>query len=175
MNCSLNKVAGLIAAAIAALIAAIGLSYLWITALPLFGAAALVASVAFYFIPAIKQAILDYVACRGPSDKCRISLALDNLGQAAAILSVVSFAVAATMQIAALAFLYSWFLSWLGVGMMAAVVLLVKAGQYSCAITGLILLGVLSNVWAYKKCMDEQQPPGTANGDRGDGGFVARR
>lgn len=173
MNCSLNKVAGLIAAAIAALVAAIALSALWITALPLFGAAALVASVAFYFIPAIKQAILDYVACRGPSDKCRISLALDNLGQAAAVLSVVSFAVAATMQIAALAFLYSWFLSWLGIGMMVAVALLVKTGQYSCAITVLILLGVLSNIWAYKKCLDEQQPSGPAGSNFGDGTFEA--
>lgn len=173
MECSLNKVAGLISAAIAALVAAIALSYFWITALPLFAAAALVASVAFYFIPAIKQAILDYVACRGPSDKCRISLALDNLGQAAAVLSVVSFAAAAIMQIAALAFLYSWLLSWLGVSMMVAVAFLVKAGQFSCAITVLILLGVLSNVWAYKKCMDQQQPSGPAGTNVGDGSFEA--
>jgi len=158
MNCSLNKVAALIASAIAALLAAIALAYLWITALPLFAAAALVASVAFYFIPAIKQALLDYVACRGPSDKCRISLTIDTLGQAAATLSAVSFAIAAAMQVAALVFLFSWFLAWIGVGMMVAVLFLVKAGIFSCAITALILLGVLSNAWAYKKCMDQQQP-----------------
>ena len=51
MNCSLNTVAGLITAAIAALLSAIALAYLWITALPLFAAAALVASVAFYSFP----------------------------------------------------------------------------------------------------------------------------
>lgn len=165
MNCSLNSVAGLISSAIAALVTAIAVSYFWITALPLFAAAALVASVAFYFIPKITQALLDYAACRGPSDKCQILLALDNLGQAAATLSVVAFAVAATMQIAALAFLYSWFLSWLGVSMMVAVAYLVAAGQFSCAIAALILLGVLSNAWAYKKCMDGQQPSGPQPGN----------
>jgi hypothetical protein len=165
MNCSLNTVAGLISGAIAALLSAIALAYLWITALPLFAAAALVASVAFYFIPEIKKALLDYAACRGRSDKCRISLTIDTLGQAAAALSAISFAVAAAMQITALAFLFSWFLSWLGVSMMAAVLILVKAGIFSCAITILLLLGVLSNAWAYKKCMDEQQPGGPVVGD----------
>ena len=164
MNCSLNTVAGLITAAIAALLAAIGLAYFWITALPLFAAAALVASVAFYFIPKIKQALLDYAACRGQSDKCRISLTINTLGQAAATLSAVSFAAAAVLQVAALAFLYSWLLSWLGVGMMVAVLFLVKAGIFSCAITALLLLGVLSNAWAFKKCMDEQQAGGTTGG-----------
>jgi len=163
MNCSLDSVSRLIAEAIAALLAAIALAYFWITALPLFAAAALVASVAFYFIPAIKQALLDYANCRGPSDQCRISLTIDTLGQAAATLSAVAFLVAATMQVAALAFLYSWFLSWLGVSMMVAVVYLVHAGIFSCAITALILLGVLSNAWSFKKCMD-QQPGGSGPG-----------
>ena len=164
MNCSLKTVGALIAAAIAALVAAIVLANLWITALPLFGAAALVASVAFYFIPAIKKAILDYVACRGRSDKCRISLTIDTLGQAAAILSVVSFAVAGAMQVAALGFLFTYFLAWIGVGLMAAVAILVTTGLYSCAVTALILIGVLSNAWAYKKCMDSQQVHGTDSG-----------
>jgi hypothetical protein len=168
MNCSLNKVGALIAAAIAALVAALALASLWVTALPLFGAAALVASVALYFIPAIKQALLDYGVCRGPSDRCRMNLTIDTLGQAAATLSAVAFAAAAVMQVAALAFLYSWVLSWLGVSTMAAVLILVTAGKYSCAITALLLLGVLSSAWAFKKCMDEQQPsdPGRSN----DGG-----
>jgi hypothetical protein len=86
-----------------------------------------------------------------------MSLTIDTLGQAAATLSVVSFAVAAVMQVAALAFLYSWLLSWLGVSTMAAVLLLVTAGVVACAITALLLLGVLSNAWSYAKCMDEQQ------------------
>ena len=94
-----------------------------------------------------------------------MSLTIDTLGQAAATLSAISFAVAAAMQIAALAFLFSWFLSWLGVSMMVAVLFLVKAGIFSCAITALLLLGVLSNAWAYKKCMDEQQPGGPVVGN----------
>jgi hypothetical protein len=157
MTCSLSKVAGLISAAIAALVAAIVLAYLWVAALPLFAAAALVASVAFYFIPEIKKALLAYVACRGPSERCRINLTIDTLGQAAATLSVVSFAIAAVMQVAALAFLYSWLLSWLGVSTMAAVQLLVSAGQVACAVTAFLLLGVLTNAWSFAKCMDDQQ------------------
>lgn len=164
MGCSLDSVYRLISGAIAALLAAIALAYFWMTALPLFAAAALVTSVAFYFIPAIKKALLDYANCRGQSDQCRISLTIDTLGQAAAALSAVAFLVAATMQIAALAFLYSWFLSWLGVSMMVAVAYLVHAGIVSCAITALILLGVLSGAWSFKKCMDEQQPGGPGPG-----------
>jgi hypothetical protein len=164
MNCSLDRVAYLITAAIAALVAAITASYLWITAWPLFGAAALVAGVSFYFIPAIKKALEDYARCRGPSDKCRISLAVNNLGQAAAILSVVAFAAAALMQVAALFFIASLILSWIGVGMMVAVAFLVKTGQFSCAMAALILLGVLSNAWAFKKCMDGQQDHGSDSG-----------
>ena len=164
MNCNLDKVNGLIAAAIAALVAAIALASFWVTALPLFAAAALVASVSFYFIPKIKDALNEYAACRGPSKACRINSTVDTLGQVAATLSVIAFTAAAVLQIAALAFLYSWVLSWLGVTTMAAVALLVTAGKYSCAIAILLLIGVLSNAWAFKKCMDSQQPNNTDGG-----------
>ena len=164
MNCSLDKVYGLITAAIAALTAAIVLSWLWATALPLFAAAALVASVVFYFIPAIKSALLEYAACRGRSDACPISFTVDTLGQAAAALSAVSFAAAGVMQISALAFLYSWALAWIGVGIMAAVAIMVQAGQVGCAIAAFILIGVLSKAWSYKKCMDNQQPSEPGSG-----------
>jgi hypothetical protein len=60
------------------------------------------------------------------------------------------------MEVAALAFLYSWFLAWLGVSIQVAVAYMVMSGQFSCAITILILLGVLSNAWSYKNCMDQQ-------------------
>ena len=156
MNCSLNSIAGLISAAIALLVAAIAISYFWVAAVPLFIAAGLVASVSFALIPAIKNALLAYAQCRGASETCPLSLTIGSLGQAAAILSLVSFLAAAVMEVAALAFLYSWLLAWLGVSMQAAVALLVKSGQYSCAITILILLGVLANAWSYKNCMDQQ-------------------
>jgi hypothetical protein len=60
------------------------------------------------------------------------------------------------MEVAALGFLYVWFLAWLGVSIQVAVAFMVKSGQFSCAITVLILLGVLSNAWSYKNCMDQQ-------------------
>lgn len=156
MNCSLTTVAALIAAAIALLAVAIVISYLWVAAIPLFIAAGLVAGVSFGLIPAIKNALSAYTQCRGTSGKCTISLAINTLGQAAAVLSLISFVAAAVMEVAALAFLYSWFLAWLGVSLQVAVAAMVKAGQFSCAITILILLGVLSNAWAFKKCMDQQ-------------------
>src|SRR5262245_39193818 len=168
MNCSLNTVAGLISSAIALLLAAIAISYFWVAAIPLFVAAGLVATVSFGLIPAIKNALIDYTQCRGPSDRCSMSLGINTLGQAAATLSVISFAAAAVMEVAALAFLYSWFLAWLGVSIQVAVAVMVKAGQYSCAITILILLGVLASAWAFKNCMD-QQVGGTG------GVFEARR
>ena len=130
------------------------LAYLWVAALPLFAAATLVASVSFYFIPHIKQALLDYATCRGPGP-CTISEGVNTLGQAAAMLSLVAFALAGAMEVTALGFIFSWFLSWLGVAMQAAVLALVHTGLVSCAIVVLILLGVLSNVYGYKACMDK--------------------
>lgn len=156
MNCSLSTVAGLISAAIALLVAAIAISYFWVAAVPLFIAAGLVASVSFGLIPAIKNALAAYAQCRGASGKCSISLGINTLGQAAATLSLISFLAAAIMEVAALAFLYSWFLAWLGVSIQVAVAFMVTSGQFSCAITVLILLGVLSNAWSYKNCMDQQ-------------------
>jgi len=158
MNCSLSTVSWLISLAIAALLAAMALAFLWVAAIPLFAAAALVASVSFYFIPHIKQALLDYATCRGSSDKCTISTGVNNLGQAAAALSLISFALAGAMEIAALGFIFSWFLSWLGVAMQVAVLALVRTGLFSCAIVVLILIGVLSNAYGYKACMDKQDP-----------------
>jgi hypothetical protein len=156
MNCSLDEVRNLILWAILCLSIAIGLAYGWVAAIPLFVAAALVAAVSFYFIPAIKQALLDYAACRGPSDKCTISTNINTLGQAAGILSVVSFVAAGIMEIAALGFLYTWLLAWLGVSIQAAVAALVYSAIAACATVIAILLGVLSNAYSFKNCMDQQ-------------------
>jgi hypothetical protein len=156
VNCSFSTIAGLISAAIALLVAAIAISYFWVAAVPLFIAAALVASVAYGLIPGIKNALAAYAQCRGESGKCSISLGINTLGQAAGTLSLISFLAAGVMEVAALAFLYSWFLAWLGVSIQVAVAYMVTSGQFSCAITVLILLGVLANAWAYKNCMDKQ-------------------
>jgi hypothetical protein len=164
MNCSLNSVAGLIALAIALLVAAIVASYLWVAAVPLFIAAALVATVSFVLIPAIKNALIAYQQCRGPSDTCTMSLAIDTLGQVAATISAIAFLAAAIMEVAALAFLYSWILAWLAVTIQVAVAFMVKSGQFACAIAVLILLGVLTNAWSYKSCMDQQHAGGGGGG-----------
>ena len=135
---------------------AIALALLWVAAIPLFAAAALVAAVSFYFIPEIKQALLDYAACRGPSDKCMISVGINTLGQAASILSAIAFLVAGVLEIAALAFISSWILAWLSVSMQTAVAYLVNSGITACVIVTGILLGVLSNAYGFK-CMDKQE------------------
>jgi hypothetical protein len=121
----------------------------------------LVATVSFCFIPAIKNALLGYATCRGPAGKCTVATGVNALGQAAAVLSLISFALAGAMEITALAFIFSWFLSFIGIGIQAAVAILVASGMSSCAIVILILLGVLSNAYSYKSCMDQQTGSGT--------------
>jgi hypothetical protein len=158
MNCSLSNVVALIWSAIAALLGAMAAAYLWPTAAPLFVAAGLVATVSFVLIPAIKSAILDYAACRGGTKTCPLASGIDTLGQVAATISAVSFGVAGALQVTALVFLFSWFLSWLGVATEVAVVALVYSGIAACGIGVLLLLGVLSNVYGYKSCMDDQSP-----------------
>jgi hypothetical protein len=155
VKCSLSGVNAYIALAIAALVLALVFAALWVTAIPLFAAAALVATVAYVLIPKIKSELQAYVACRGPG-KCSISISINTLGQAAATLSVVSFTLAAALQLTALALIASWFLSWLGLSIEAAVAILVRSGMFACAITVLLLLGVLTNAIAFKNCMDKQ-------------------
>lgn len=163
MKCSLNGVYAYIALAIAALVSALVFAALWVTAIPLFAAAALVATVAYVLIPKIKSELQAYVACRGPG-KCSISISINTLGEAAGTLSVVSFIVAGALQITALALIASFFLSWLGLSIQVAVAILVKSGTYACAITALLLLGVLTNAIAFKNCMDKQSVASVGSG-----------
>ena len=154
MSCSLDTVGAYIAAAIAALVAAIALALLWVAAIPLFVAAALVATVSLYLIPHIKQALLDYAACRGPG-KCTISEGINNLGQAAVVLSLFSFTAAAILEVAALGFISSWILAAVGVTLQVAVKILVYSGAASCATVVVLLISVLTNAILYKSCMDQ--------------------
>lgn len=159
MKCSLNGVLWLIILAIALLSSAIVFAHFWPTVYPLFAAAAMVAAVSLILIPAIKNALLAYAACRGSSEKCTIATGINTLGQAAGILSFVAFTVAAVMQIAALAFLFSWFLSWIGVAMEAAVAALVYSGIAACGIVIAILIGVLTQAYSFQSCMNSQGAP----------------
>lgn len=156
MKCSLNGVLWLIVLAIALLSSAMVVANFWPTAYPLFAAAALVAAVSLILIPAIKNALLAYAACRGASEKCSIATGINTLGEAAGILSFIAFAIAGAMQIAALAFLFSWFLAWIGVAMEAAVAALVYSGIAACGVVILILVGVLTQAYSYQSCMNQQ-------------------
>jgi hypothetical protein len=156
VDCSTTRAVALIWSAIAALLAAIAVAAFWAAAFPLFAAAALVALVAYGLIPAIKNAILAYVACRGASESCSPNLLIDTLGQVAATISAISFAVAGALQIAAIASILSGILSFFGIGTSVAVATLVHSGIVACAIGILLLLGVLTNLYSYKACMDKQ-------------------
>jgi hypothetical protein len=166
MNCSLGSVYAYLALALVLLRAALTAALLWTAALPLFVAAGLVATVAYFLIPRIKDAQQAYAACRGPSGKCTISPSTHTLGQAAATFSVIAFAAAAALQLTALALIATWILAWLGMTVQAAVALLLHAGMYSGAITLLLLIGVMSNAALFKSCMD-QQPSGATLGSGG--------
>ena len=154
MNCNLNTVLGLVAAASALLAAAIVAAYYWPVAYPLFGAAVLVGIVSFGLIPAIKNALIAYANCRGESKECSISYSINTLGQSASVISVVAFTVAGLLQLTALAFLASWILAFIGVAMEVAVAALVYSGIVACGATILIFAGVLTNAYSYKSCMD---------------------
>lgn len=157
MNCSLNSVYAWISAAIATLAAAVVAALFFVTAVPLFIAAALVAVVAYVLIPQIKSALQAYGNCRGPVGKCPpISLTIDTLGQAAATLSALTFIYAAVLELGVAAVVGSWIFSWLAPTLQAAVVKLVHGGCYGCAITALILIGVLSNAISFQNCMNQQ-------------------
>lgn len=167
MKCSLNTFVALISAAIACLVGAVALAAFWGTALPLFGAAALVASVSYYFIPQIKNEILAYVACRGPS-KCEPpTVAIDNLGQAAVILGIGSFLAAGLLQLTALAFISSWLFSVIGWGMEFLVAKFVESGVIACGAVAIILGGILTSVLGYRDCMNQLTASGQKTSSSG--------
>jgi hypothetical protein len=171
MNCSLNKVVGLILTAIGLLLGAIALAVFWIAAAPLYVAAGLVATVVFALIPAIKNALLEYAACRGRSDKCSISSAVDSLGVIGLYLSAGTFLAAALLETAALAAYATILLGWLGVSLQGAAAVLVASGTTGCVITIFVLIGAISKATGFRDCMDAQG--GGTSGGPASGGAIA--
>jgi hypothetical protein len=161
MNCSLSTVIGLILGAVALLFAAIGVAAFWTTAWPLLGAAALVAIVAFGMIPLIKNALLAYATCRGPSEKCSISTTVNSLGQVASFVSAGSFLIAALLQFTALAFLSNWVTALIGGTLQDIVSGFVDTGITGCVIGIVLLFAVLGQAVTFKNCMDQQMSGGT--------------
>lgn len=156
MKCSLTAVIALILLAMALLGGAMIIANYWPTVYPLFIAAGMVAVVTLVLIPAIKSALQAFAKCMGESSDCPVSNTINTLGQIAGLISFVAFAVAGALQIAALAFLYSWFLSWLFPSAEAAVATLVYSGIITCGICIALFLGLLTQVFSLKNCMTQQ-------------------
>jgi hypothetical protein len=156
MNCSLTKPYALIAAAIAMLCGAAALGYFFLNWISLLVAVGLVSTVSFVMIPEIHSSINDYVACRGPSQRCSIAPVINNLGIAAELISIVSWTVAAALEIPAIAALASFFFAWIGVALEAVAAGLRLTGIASALAASGILVGVLSNLVAYKACRDSE-------------------
>ena len=160
MNCSLTKTYALIVGAIAMLAAAVVLAYFFLNWIALLAAIALALTVSVAMIPAIRSSILAYVACRGPSQRCSIGSTIDVLGQAAALVSVVSWTIAVALEIPAIAALASFFLAWLGASLAGAAAALRITGIVGAAACAAVLAGVATNVAGYAACRDSEAAGG---------------
>ena len=153
-DCSLNAVYAWIFGAIGALAAAMALAYFLLNIPALIAAIALVSAVAFYMIPQLRSALNAYATCRGPIRDCSIGQAINTLGQAAAIVSVVAYVLALGFEIAAIAAFLSWFLGWLGGILTLTALGMVIAGNWASLATIFLLLGVLTDAIVFKNCCD---------------------
>jgi hypothetical protein len=160
VSCSLTKTYVLISVAIAMLVAAVVLAYFFLNWVALLAAIALAATVSFAMIPAIRSSIRDYVTCRGPSQRCSISPAIDVLSQAAVVLSITSWTIAVALEIPAVAALASAFLAWLGVSLAVLAVPWRLPGIGCAAACAAVLVGVLTNVSGYAACRDDEAAGG---------------
>lgn len=156
MECKLDTFNIYSTLAVCLMALAVALASNWPTAAPLFGAATAIALLCSIVIPKMRQALFDYVACRGPSIKCTLGTTLNKIAQITALLSGISFALAGVLQVAALALLYSFVLSWLGVAAEVAVAALVSAGIIACGAALTLLIIAQGYVYAFKRCMDDQ-------------------
>jgi hypothetical protein len=168
MQCNLAKVYVLIASAIAMLAAAIAAASIFFNVPGLIVAIALALAVSgipgtnLGIIAQIRLGLLEYDQCRGPSERCRIGPNIDLLGQAASLLSVVAWTIALVLQISALGFITSFFLSWLGVSLAAAGEALKWSGIVGAGAAAAVLIGLLTQVRNYEACRDAEgrgEPP----------------
>jgi len=159
MKCSLTTVLLLVLLAIACLLTAIGFAvygYVPVNFWSLFVAAGFVGVVSFVLISAIKNALLAYATCRGPSEKCSIASAINNLGQLPYLISAVTFAIAGALQIAAVAAFLIWiFGAAIAAAIIAQAATLITAGIISCGAGVVLLIGVLTDAYGYQSCMDQ--------------------
>ena len=124
-------------------------------------------------ISLMRNELAAYNACMGPSARCgSVNSVIDLLGQAAAILSVVSFAAALALEIPAVAALTNWFTAALGTTLGNIAYGLKMAGVAACVATGLILAGLATNVKTYEDCRNAERAPAPPVGT-GTGGLTS--
>jgi hypothetical protein len=110
-------------------------------------------------ISLMRNELAAYNACMGPSARCGVNTGIDVLGQAASILSVVSFAAALALEIPAVAASTNWITGWLGTTLEGLAYGLEVAGAAMCGAAILILAGLLTNVKAYEDCRNAERAP----------------
>ena len=154
MNCSLTKYYAFLASAIGLLSAAVIAAYY--ANIPSLSLAIALVVVATIFLPLIKDEMKAYAQCRGPSSVCNMGPNIDLLGVAAGFISGISFGLALSLQIGALAFIWIWFLAWIGVSMQAASAFFIASGIVSCLAAIGVLIGLQTNVSGYVGCKDTE-------------------
>jgi hypothetical protein len=157
--CSLTAALAYIATAIAMLGSASALAAIFFNIPALIAAIGLVAWVSQVLIPQIRAELEAYVLCRGPSERCRMDLNINTLGQAAMLTAVAAWGAALLLQIIALSYFGSLFLAWLGLLVLATSETLKWGGVVSNIAAAAVLAALTTTVLAYKTCRDAEQAP----------------
>jgi hypothetical protein len=170
MNCSLTKFYTLLGVAIALLVVAIVMGIFFVNIPGLIIAIASVVGVTI-LIPILKAELEAYEKCRGQSLSCHIAPAIDWLGLAASVLSVISFTIALLLVTNASTLLSNFFTAWLGLALQGAAQAVALAGVAGCA-AALGYLGMLyQSLSDYVTCKDKEDagsgPPRGPSGSPG--------
>lgn len=162
MACSLAKAYVLISTAIVMLGTAIALAWIFFNVPGLAAAIVLVIAVIgiigtdYGMIDQIRIAIREYVTCMGPSTQCKEAPSIDLLGKVPMVIGVLAWIAALAIQISALAFLASFFASWLGVPTALVGEVLKISGTLVVAAGAVMLTGLLVLVRNYEACRDKE-------------------
>ena len=164
--CSLSKFYTMLGIAIGLLVVAIIAALIPYNVPGLIVAIAAVISVSV-LISLMRGELAAYNACMGPSMRCGVNTAIDVLGQAASVLSVVSFAAALALEIPAVAASTNWFTGWLGTTLESLAYGLKLTGVAGCVAALGVLIGLATNVKAYEDCRNAERAPAPPVGAAG--------
>jgi hypothetical protein len=157
--CSLTTAYALIATAIGMLGTASALAGIFFNIPALSAAIGLVATVALVIIPKIRSELEAYERCRGPSERCRLDLNINTLGQAAMLVALGAWTIALVLQVLALTHFGTLFLAWLGALELGTSEVLKWGGVASNVAAAGVLVGLTSTVIAYQACRDSEDRP----------------